>query len=133
MLRNLIYKNNHYPGVSGDDKMKSNIEEKKERVRDRLEMLLPQMAQYFNCEPDDVKISRISFYNGRYSAALSYRHIDKDRSDLRKIITSIYYFDIEGEYLDKDGLWYEGQFYEFDNLEPFFEAIKEDIEEFHNN
>ena len=113
--------------------MENNIESKKEKVQEQLEKLLPQMALYFKCEENDIKISKINFYNGNFSAAISYRYIDKERSDLRKIITSIYYFDIDGEYLEKEGIWYEGTFYTYDNVTALFDIILQEIEELNNN
>lgn len=113
--------------------MKNNIESKKEKVQEQLEKLLLQMAQYFNCEENNIKISKINFYNGKFSAAISYKYIDKERSDLKKIITSIYYFDIDGEYSENEGIWYEGTFYTYNNVTALFDVILQEIEGLNNN
>jgi len=109
--------------------MKKEDETKEQIAQNKIESLINNMAGYLNCAENDVKILRIKFLNGLFSADISMRFINHRKSSLRKFVTSVYYFDIGGEYLGREGIWYEGVFYTYNNLEPFYEVIKQEIEE----
>ncbi|MGA8264556.1 MAG: hypothetical protein WB779_08960 [Ignavibacteriaceae bacterium] len=113
----------------GEDKMGNEYQVKEKIAQNKIESLISKMADYLNCEEDDIKILRIRFFNGLFSTHFSIRFINHRKSSLRRIVTSIYYFDIGGEYVEREGIWYEGVFYTYDSLEPFFEVLKLEIEE----
>ena len=109
--------------------MKNIDETTEKRAQDQLEALIIKMATYLNYDQNDIKIIKIRFFNGLFSADISVRHINHRKSSLRKVVTSLYYFDIGGEYLDREGIWYEGVFYTYNSLDSFFEVIQKEIED----
>lgn len=112
--------------------MEDNSIERRDKVIHRLNFLKNEMLKFFNCEDKNLDISKVYFTNKHFSASISYRYINLEKSDSRKIITSTYYFDIEGEYIEREGIWYEGKFYSYDNLSPFFEVISREIQAYSN-
>lgn len=111
------------------NKMKKENETKGKIAQDKIESMMNKMADYLKCDENDIKILKIRFFNGLFSADFSIRYINHRKSSLRKVVTSIYYFDIGGEYLDREGIWYEGVFYTYNDLDSFYEVVKQEIEE----
>lgn len=111
------------------NKMKKENETKEKIAQGKIESIMSKMADYLRCGENDIKILKIRFFNGLFSADFSIRYINHRKSSLRKVVTSIYYFDIGGEYLDREGIWYEGVFYSYNDLEPFYEVVRQEIEE----
>ena len=109
--------------------MEADIAAKNENVYPKLNFLKNEMLNFFQCDEKDLDISNVHFANKHFFAAVFYRHINLEKSDLRKIITSTYYFDIEGEYIDREGIWYDSTFYTYNNLNPFFDVISQEIED----
>jgi hypothetical protein len=106
---------------------------KKDKIQNDLELLRQNIVKYLKCGEDDVKITEVKFDDKNYSAKICYNYIDWARSSLRKFIYSTCYFDISGEYELKGVFRYEGYFYKYDNLSPFFTIISKEMQGLNTN
>ncbi len=54
--------------------------------------------------------------------------INREASSLRKFNASTYYFNFEVEYIKREGIRYEENFYGYENLSEFFKKVSAEIE-----
>ncbi len=109
--------------------MKPDFDEKKEMLKNKLLYIKYKMAKFFDCDEAFIKFSAPIYYNDRFKINAVLTIIIREVDSLNILHGNTYYFDFEGEYLRREGIWFEGNFYVYDELNDFFQNISLGINE----
>ncbi len=111
------------------DAMKPDFDEKKEMLKNKLLYLRHNMAKFFDCDDAFIKLSDPIYTNDRFKINAVLTIINREVNSLNTLHGNTYYLDFEGEYLKREGIWYEGNFYNYDELNDFFQKISLEMKE----
>ncbi len=109
--------------------MELGLNEKRKKLKKKILYLKHQMAKYFNSDDKFIKFSDPIYKTDRYKVNVELTLINSETSTLSKLYTTTYYFDFAGEYIKREGIWYEGQSFSYDELNDFFKLISMEIKE----
>jgi len=108
--------------------METELNDRKKDLKKKLIYLKHKMAKFFSCNDNFIKFSDSDYSNGRAKINAEIMLINNEVTSLKNFKTSTYYFDFEAEYFKGEGIWYEENFYGYENINEFFNKIFNDIE-----
>ena len=108
--------------------MKPDLEEKK-TLRNKLFYLKHNMAKFFDCDDDFIKFSNPVYYNDRFKIEVELTIINRELDSLNTIHGNTFLFNIEGEYINREKIWFEGNFYYYYEINELFKRISLEIKD----
>jgi hypothetical protein len=102
-------------------------DKKTENLNKRLIYLKHEMAKFFDCDDAYIKFSDPHYIDESAKIEVELMLINRDAASLKKFNSSTYYFDFEVEYIKKEEIRYEENFYDYENINEFFNKIYTDI------
>ena len=106
--------------------MAAELNEKRKKLKKILSDLKHKMAKFFECDENSIKFSDPDLSREKTNINAEIMIINDKIVDSKKFIASTYYFDFEIEQAKK-GLWYEEEFYSYENLKEFFNKLSVEI------
>ncbi len=108
--------------------METELNDRKKDLKKKLIYLKHKMAKFFDCDDNYIKFSDPVYVDEKSKINAEIMLIDREASSLRKFNASTYYFNFEVEYIKREGIRYEENFYGYENLSEFFKKVSAEIE-----
>lgn len=115
------------------DVIKGSVNKKRKALTEKLTSLKHKMAKFFDCDKTYIKFSDPIYINNRIKINVELMLINREAFSLKKFKSSTYYFDLEVENIKSEGIWYEGNFYGYENINEFFNKTYDDIKKLNKN
>ncbi len=108
--------------------MKTDLVERREHLKEKLIFLKREMVKFFNCSNENIKFSEPAYIDDKCKVNVSFTMVNMEKSSLKRFVSSTYYFDFEDEYIKREGILYEGNFYSYEELNDFFSKVSSEME-----
>jgi hypothetical protein len=96
-------------------------------MEEKLNFLKKEMSKFFDCDESYIKFSDPISSDNRHKIDVEYTFVDRERSTSTKLHTITYYFNFEIDNYNFAGVWYESNFYSFQQLDGFLNELLKEI------
>ena len=96
-------------------------------VKNKLSDMKRSMSEFFTCDATFIKFSDPLNSDDSFIIKTEIVLLNREKSTTTRLYTSTYIFEFNIEYSNTAGVIYEGNYYSFDNIRPFFIYIANEI------